>query len=67
MLTATFKIKLNGETILIDTVGQAHRFITKLGTIEWMEFRSLHADAVSALGSAAGNATDPDTAPPWQY
>lgn len=55
-LTATFKVKLNGETISIDTVGQAYRIITKLGAIEWMEFRSLHADAVSALGSAAGNA-----------
>jgi hypothetical protein len=55
-LTATFRIRLNGETISIDTVGQAYRFITNLGAIEWMEFRSLHHDAVSALGSAADNA-----------
>lgn len=55
-LTATFKVKLNGETISIDTVGQAYRFITNLGAIEWMEYRSLHADAVSALDSAARNA-----------
>jgi hypothetical protein len=55
-LTATFKIKLNGETISIDTVGKAYRFITNLSAAEWMEFRSLHRDAVSALGSAAENA-----------
>ena len=55
-LTATFKVRLNGETISIDTVGQAYRFITNLSAIEWMEFRSLHHDAVSALGSAADNA-----------
>jgi hypothetical protein len=55
-LTATFKVRLNGETISIDTVGHAYRFITNLSAIEWMEFRSLHHDAVSALGGAADNA-----------
>ncbi|MBU6455957.1 MAG: hypothetical protein KGQ48_00305 [Bradyrhizobium sp.] len=55
-LTARFKVKLNGETVSIDTVGQAYRFITNLGPIEWMEFRSLHGDAIHALHSAAGNA-----------
>jgi hypothetical protein len=47
---------LNGETVSIDTVGQAYRFITELSSVEWMEFRSLHHDAVTALGSAAENA-----------
>ena len=55
-LTATFKIKLNGETISIATVGQAYRFITNLSSIEWMEFRSLHGDAVASLQKAADNA-----------
>jgi hypothetical protein len=30
-LKATFKVKLNGETVSIVTVGQAYRFITQLG------------------------------------
>ncbi len=55
-LKATFKFKLNGETVSIDTVGQAYRFITELSSVEWMEFRSLHHDAVTALRSAAENA-----------
>src|SRR6266853_1495261 len=55
-LKATFKFKLNGETVCVDTVGQAYRFITELSSVEWMEFRSLHHDAVTALRSAAENA-----------
>jgi hypothetical protein len=55
-LRAVFKISLNGSTVSIATVGQAYRFITNLSSIEWIEFRSLHADAVSALQRAAGNA-----------
>ena len=56
LLRATFKIRLNGETVSIATVGQAYRFITNLSSIEWMEFRSLHGDAVASLQSAAENA-----------
>jgi hypothetical protein len=55
-LRAVFKINLNGKTVSIGTVGQAYRFITNLSSIEWIEFRSLHADAVTALQRAAGNA-----------
>jgi len=55
-LKATFKVRLNGETVTLATVGQAYRFITSMSAIEWMEFRSLHDDAVSALERAAGNA-----------
>jgi hypothetical protein len=55
-LKATFKFKLNGETVSIGTVGQAHRFITELSAVEWMEFRSLHNDAVTSLRRAAENA-----------
>jgi hypothetical protein len=55
-LRAVFKISLNGETVSIGTVGQAYRFITNLSSIEWIEFRALHADALRALQGAAGNA-----------
>ncbi|WFU18150.1 hypothetical protein [Bradyrhizobium sp. CB3481] len=55
-LRAVFKISLNGQTVSITTVGQAYRFITNLSSIEWIEFRALHADAVRALQRAAGNA-----------
>jgi len=55
-LRAIFKINLNGKTVSIGTVGQAYQFITSLSSIEWIEFRSLHADAVGALQRAAGNA-----------
>jgi len=55
-LRAVFKINLNGKTVSIETVGQAYRFITNLSSIEWIEFRSLHADAVTSLQGAAGNA-----------
>jgi len=55
-LKATFKLRLNGETVTLATVGQAYRFITNLSSIEWIEFRALHADAVSALQRAADNA-----------
>ena len=55
-LMATFKIKLNGETVSITTVSQAYNFITNLSSVEWMEFRALHEDATRALENAAGNA-----------
>ena len=55
-LRAVFKINLNGKTVSIGTVGQAYRFISNLSSIEWIEFRALHADAVNALQRAAGNA-----------
>src|ERR1700676_1131456 len=55
-LRTTFKISLNGKTVSIGTVGQAYRFIANLSSVEWMEVRSLHEDAVSCLQAAAGNA-----------
>jgi len=55
-LRATFKVKLNGETVSISTVGQAYQFINKLSSVEWMEFKSLHDEAVNALQGAADNA-----------
>ena len=55
-LRTTFKIILNGKTVSIDTVGQAYRFITNLNSVEWMEFKSLHEDALGCLRNAAGNA-----------
>jgi hypothetical protein len=55
-LKATFRIKLNGETVDIGTVGPAYRFVTSLSAVEWMEFKSLHDDARVALEAAAENA-----------
>ena len=55
-LKATFRLRLNGETVTLATVGQAYRFITNINAVEWMEFRSLHDDAVHALEGAASNA-----------
>ena len=55
-LRATFKVKVNGKTVLIGTVGQAYKFITNLSSIEWMEFKSLHNEAVASLEGAAENA-----------
>jgi hypothetical protein len=55
-LKATFRVKLNGKTVAIETVGQAYGFITSLSTVEWMEFQSLHGDAKAALEAAAEDA-----------
>jgi hypothetical protein len=55
-LRTTFRIKLNGQTVSIGTVGQAFRFITSLNAIEWMEFRALHEEAMRSLQHAADNA-----------
>ena len=55
-LRTTFQIKLNEKMVSIATVGQAYQFLTNLSSIEWMEFRSLHADAVSWLERAADSA-----------
>ena len=55
-LRTTFRIKLNGKTVSIATVGQAYQFLTNLSSIEWMEFRSLHVDAINCLEGAADDA-----------
>jgi hypothetical protein len=54
-LRTTFRIKLNGQTVSIATVGQAFRFITSLNAIEWMEFRALHEEALMSLQRAAAD------------
>ena len=54
-LRATFRVKLNGQTVAIATVGEAYGFIESLNTVEWMEFKSLHNDARVALEAAAEN------------
>ena len=54
-LRTTFKIELDGRTVSIATVGQAYQFLTGLSSVEWLEFRSLHDDAVDLLERAAGN------------
>jgi hypothetical protein len=55
-LRTTFKIRLNGNTLAIATVGQAYQFLTNYNSVEWMEFRTLHEDAVAALEGAADDA-----------
>jgi hypothetical protein len=55
-LRTTFKIELDGRTVSIATVGQAYQFLTGPSSVEWLEFRSLHDDAVGLLERAAGNA-----------
>ena len=55
-LRTTFRIKLNGQSVAIGTVGQAFRFITSLSAVEWMEFRALHEDALLSLQRAAADA-----------
>ena len=55
-LRATFKINLNGKAVSLSTVGEAYRAITSPGSIEWMEFWSLHQNAVASLQDAAGDA-----------
>jgi hypothetical protein len=55
-LRATFKVKLNGKVISIGTVGQAYTFITNLSSIEWLEFRALHDEAITQLEAAAEDA-----------
>ena len=55
-LRTTFKIRLNGSTLAIATVGQAYQFLTNYNSMGWMEYRSLHEDAVAALEGAADNA-----------
>ena len=55
-LRTTFKIRLNGKIVPIATVGQAYQFLTTLNSIEWMEYRTLHDDAVDLLERAASNA-----------
>ncbi|MCP3469603.1 hypothetical protein NLM33_04575 [Bradyrhizobium sp. CCGUVB1N3] len=55
-LRTTFKIRLNGNTLAIASVGQAYQFLTNYNSMEWMEYRSLHEEAVAALEGAAENA-----------
>ena len=55
-LRTTFRLRLNGKPVSISTVGQAYQFLTTLSSIEWMEYRSLHDDAVELLERAADNA-----------
>ena len=55
-LRTTFRIRLNGKTVAIATVGQAYQFLTTLNAVEWMEYRALHNEAIELLEGAASNA-----------
>jgi len=54
-LRASFAIRLNGQPVRIETVGEAYQFITTFSDVEWIEFWSLHRDAKAALEAAAEN------------
>jgi hypothetical protein len=55
-LRTTFNIKVNGKLTAISTVGQAYQFLSSLNSVEWMEFKSLHDQAMVSLQAAADNA-----------
>jgi hypothetical protein len=55
-LRTTFRIKLDGKTVLIATVGQAYQFLTNLKSVERMELRSLQDGALNSLQRAADDA-----------
>jgi hypothetical protein len=55
-LKATFRIKLNGETLSIATVGHAYRFISTLSKAESMGLESQLDETKAALSAAAENA-----------
>jgi hypothetical protein len=55
-LRTTFNVRLNGKAVAIGTVGQAYQFLTGLNSVEWMEFRTMHDNAIEALEGAADNA-----------
>ena len=55
-LKATFRIKLNGETLSIATVGHAYRFISTLSKAESMGLESQLDETKAALSVAAENA-----------
>ena len=43
------------ETVVISTVGDAFRFVTSPGPVEWLEYYGLHKAARAALHEAADN------------
>jgi hypothetical protein len=57
-LRTTFRMRVNGKTVPISTVGEAYKFLTTLSAVEWMEYRALHDEAVDLLERAASDATN---------
>lgn len=55
-LRTTFRMRVNGKSVAISTVGQAYQFLTTLSAVEWMEYRALHDEAVDLLERAASDA-----------
>ena len=55
-LRTTFQIKPEREDGIDRDCGSGLSVPTNLSSIEWTEFRSLHADAISWLERAADNA-----------
>jgi hypothetical protein len=55
-LHAIFRIRVNGEPLTIQTVGEASRFLSDYRFIEWMQFYRLHKAACEALIAASESA-----------
>jgi hypothetical protein len=57
-LQATFRLKLvdSSEPLTIKTVGEAYRFVSNDGVVEWIEVYGLRKRALEALRAASHNA-----------
>ena len=55
-LHAIFKIRINGEPVTIQTIGEASRLLSDYRHIEWMQFYRLHRRACAALEAASESA-----------
>jgi hypothetical protein len=55
-LNAIFRIRIDGEPVTIQTVGEASRFLSDYRFIEWMQFYRLHRVACAALVAASESA-----------
>jgi hypothetical protein len=55
-LNAIFRIRINGEPVTIQTVGEASRLLSDYRFIEWMQFYRLHKAACAALIAASESA-----------
>jgi hypothetical protein len=55
-LHAIFRIRVDGEPVTIQTVGEASRLLSDYRFIEWMQFYRLHKAARAALDAASESA-----------
>jgi hypothetical protein len=55
-LAATFTLTVDGKPVVINTVGNALKFISENRCVEWMEYRGAYNSAREALERAATDA-----------